>query len=172
MSCCKDCQFFNSSNKLAGLMDGLSICKKHYPCRADRQVCCDFVPIAFIEYNHLNYLYIALLKNTELGLVEVPKEDSGYKRIEMTPIDWVLIDEAHMSNATKVTYPIAKIAWGLVTAFGIFDKPEKGKLVAIGSLMNGVPIFQDSQMQFNTGCLVVEITNLVETDNGEHKKRP
>lgn len=118
---------------------------------------------------NLDYLYIGLFKNTELGLVEIPQENTNYCRIEMCPFDWVLVKNYVVTNVHDVRFNETINEWGLVTHFGIFDSLQGGNLLMIVSLDLGreTNIHKGIQIQFEAGKLAINIKELrQEIENG------
>lgn len=111
---------------------------------------------------NLEYLYIGLLRRSELGLIEISQEGTNYQRVEMGPGDWCLQHNEIMSNVTIIRFNTAIIEWGLITNFGIFDSLYKGNLLAIGNLIQRsiTYIHKDIQIQFDIGKIVIEIRAL------------
>jgi len=108
----------------------------------------------------LTYIYIGLLKNCDLGLVEVSQEETNYRRIEMTLtlMDWNLLDDDIITNAVKVIFPQALKEWGFITHFGIFD--SQGQLIIVSDLAHKGRISKDMQVQFDIGSLRIALAAL------------
>lgn len=117
----------------------------------------------------LDYLYIGLLKTSELGIVEIPQEEINYRRIEMGPTDWVLVDNNTITNVYDVKFNEASSEWGAISHFGVFDSLQGGNILAVGilNLESVTHIHKGIQIQFKTGKLSVDISALEqEIENG------
>lgn len=109
----------------------------------------------------MKYLYIGLLRNSELGLIEVEQENTNYRRVELGPGDWFFLDEDKkdiITNAVKVEFPESTNRWGIITHFGIFDSLYKGVLLTIGTL-NNMKNIEDSfyDIRFEAGSINIPI---------------
>lgn len=105
---------------------------------------------------NLDGVYIGLLRKTELGLVEVDSKYSNYRRIEMTAMDWLVLDEAELIiNCVNVVFPFTKNIWGYITNFGIFDSPTKGNLLLVGIINPPKLVAENDLIGFEVGKLNV-----------------
>lgn len=107
----------------------------------------------------LDYLYIGLLKNSRLGLVEISQEGTNYRRIEMGPEDWHFQVD-HILNIETIQFNMALKTWGLVTHFGVFDSLDKGNILAVGQLEFSIIVVKNDQPQFEIGTLSIMIEAL------------
>jgi len=108
--------------------------------------------------NELDYIYIGLLMRCELGMIEIPfTKYNAYGRIEtsMTGLEWAFIDDENITNVIPFTFPEAKMPWGMITNFGIFNKPRGGQLIAIGDLSHSGRICKGMQVQFDAYSLII-----------------
>ena len=107
----------------------------------------------------MNYLYLGLLlKNGELGLVEVSQIETNYRRIEMNPGDWFYLNEdskEDITNAINVEFPDATGLWGMITHFGIFDSLYDGHLLVAGTLNNKEFICERGKTEFKMGKIKI-----------------
>lgn len=110
---------------------------------------------------NLDYLYIGLLKGSELGLVEISQEGTNYRRIEMGPFDWCFQDGI-LINVYDIRFNTATSEWGLVTHFGVFNSLQGENILVVGNLdLNSVTcIHKGIQIQFEAGKITVEIKAL------------
>lgn len=119
--------------------------------------------------NEQKYIYIGLLKQCELGILEVPfLKGNAYKRIEyiLNGAECEFVTTDNIANSVPITFPLAKMEWGNITHFGIFDKINDGKLLAIGDLTRKGIVHEGMQVQFDPGTLLIDITVLGELNNG------
>lgn len=108
----------------------------------------------------LNYLYIGLLRDTELGVNEVPQEGTNYRRIEVGPGDLELIEDDYATNAVEIEFPNVIGAWGLIGHFGIFDSLDNKIPLAIGELDNPTYIYEGCVVKFDTGKMQIPLDEL------------
>jgi len=108
----------------------------------------------------MNYLYIGLLKSNTLGLIEILREGTNYRRIEMGPGDWFFFNEDKkdfITNAVKVEFPNAAISWGLITYFGIFDSLLDGNFLEIGTINEPTVTYKGDKTEFEIGKLKISL---------------
>jgi len=101
----------------------------------------------------MNYLYIGLLKKSEMGLIE-PSQKDNYHRIELGPGDLEFNGDC-VINIVEITFPEAKKHWGLITHFGIWDSLQKGHLLAIGNLEKRKTINKYDIVQFKPNSIEI-----------------
>ena len=108
----------------------------------------------------LDYLYIGLLKNNELGFVEVSQDETNYRRIETGPGDWFFLDvdkKDTITNAVEVEFPDATCFWGKITHFGIFDSLNNGGILKVGTLNKPNIIYEECKIKFEVGCIQIPL---------------
>jgi hypothetical protein len=57
------------------------------------------------------------------------------------------------SNGTAIQFPTSTAAWGLVTAWGLFDAATTGNLWFYGTLTSSITLNSGDSMQFAVGTL-------------------
>jgi len=112
-----------------------------------------------MDLKTIKYFYIGLLKESELGLIEIEKKDTNYNRIEMGPGD-LEFNEDVLINMVEITFPQAKKCWGLLTHFGIWDSLNNGKLLTIGNLIQKRIIRKNDIAQFDINDIEISIESI------------
>lgn len=168
MNGCNNCKF--QPRRAPLIFD--NVCQKGHPSAINSPPCRDFelmsklnnIEDAIKEFTSsikemqqiktIEYLYIGLLRQGELGLMELPNTNN-YRRIEMGRYDW-LRDGVKMLNATEIEYPPATKAWGMITHFGIFDSLNGGQFILAGAINKPKMIEEGSIVHFEK--LKMEVT--------------
>ena len=101
--------------------------------------------------------YVGLLGPRDGIIDEVPRENTNYRRIEMTGMDWIPYAEYLIVNCVEAQFPEALKDWGLITHFGVFDSLVGGDLVGVGKLISPFEVIERLSVSFEPGNLRIEI---------------
>lgn len=71
-----------------------------------------------------------------VGLIDVISTEepvgNGYQRVATVPADWTVSSGGAMSNANKISFPMATGSWGLITKVTLYDAISGGNKLAEG----------------------------------------
>ncbi len=118
---------------------------------------------------NLNYLYIGLFNSNIYNLTEIPQRNSNYNRIEMGPGEWFYLNKNTrdtITNAVEIIFPDANWDWGIITHFGIFDSPQKGKLLVTGKINVASIVTKDDKIKFNVGNISIPLEKFEQIKSG------